>query len=122
MIEQIQNLPTNIVGFKASGEVTAEDFTNDVLPIVEMLVAKTGKLNYLFVLHTSLKNFTFGAWVKDTMIGMKNITKWNRAAIVSDVDAIRSFTNIFSVIMPGDFKGFKHEEMQDAIDWVSEKT
>ena len=121
MIDHLQNLPLNIVGFKATGEITEKDFTETVMPKVKALIDKTDKLNYLFVLETSVKNFTVGAWMKDAMMGIKHLTKWNRAAIVSDVEAIRNFTNFFSFLVPGEFKGFEHSELQQAIDWVSEK-
>lgn len=121
MIQLIQNLPENIVGFQATGDVTETDFKETVLPNVQQLVDRTGKLNYMLVLDTSIKNFTAAAWWQDALLGIKHITKWNRAAIVSDVDAIRTFTDIFSVVIPGEFKGFKHEDLQEAIDWVSEK-
>ena len=121
MIEHLQNLPKNIVGFKATGEITEEDFSETLIPKVQVLVDKTDKLNYLLVLETSVKNFTIGAWMKDAMMGIKHLTKWNRAAIVSDVEGIRNFTNFFSYLMPGEFKGFEHKDLQQAIDWVAEK-
>ena len=121
MITQIENLPLNIVGFKAVGEITENDFTETVMPKVKALIDKTDQLNYLLVLDTSLKNFTVGAWLKDAMMGVKYLTKWNRAAIVSDEEAILNFTNFFSYLMPGEFKGFEHKNMQQAIDWVAEK-
>lgn len=122
MIQHLENLPNNIVGFKAVGEITEEDFSDTVMPKVKALIDETDKLNYLLVLETSLSNFTIGAWMKDAMMGIKNLTKWNRVAIVSDVEAIRNFTNFFSYLIPGEFKGFEHKELQQAIDWVSEKT
>jgi hypothetical protein len=122
MITQIENLPPNMVGFKASGEVTESDFTATVMPRVKELLDKTDRLNYLLVLDTSIKNFTMGAWLKDALLGLKHLTKWHRAAIVTDVSLIRTFTDIFSVLMPGEFRGFEHKDMQQAIDWVSEKT
>lgn len=122
MIQFIEQLPANMVGFKATGEVTERDFSETVMPKVKELVDKTGTLNYMLVLDTSVKNFTAGAWFKDAMMGIKHLTKWNRAAIVTDVEGIRSFTGIFSVLMPGEFKGFEHKDLQVAIDWASGKT
>lgn len=121
MIHHLQNLPANIVGFKATGDITEKDFTETIIPKVEALIQKTDKLNYLLVLETSLKKFTIGAWMKDAMMGIKHLSKWNRAAIVSDVEAIRNFTDFFSYLMPGEFKGFEHADLQKAIDWVAEK-
>lgn len=121
MIEQIQNLPPNMVGFRSSGEVTKDDF-EPVFEAVKRSVDKTGKLNYLLFLDNSPADFTIGAWLQDALLGLKNITKWNRAAIVTDSDAVIKFTDAFSVLMPGEFKGFHKADMNDAVDWVSEKT
>lgn len=122
MIHYIPNLPANMVAFKAVNTITEEDFNEIVMPKVKELVDQTGKLNYMLVLETSITNFTLGAWFKDALMGIKHLTKWNRAAIVSDVDGIRIFTEIFSILIPGEFKGFEHKDLQKAIDWVSEKT
>ena len=120
MIQQITDLPENMVGFRASGEVTKDDF-DIVLKKVEEIVEKTGKLNYLLYLETSPANFTIGAWMKDGLLGVQNITKWNRAAIVSDSEIVKKFTDVFSDIMPGEFRGFEMDDLQHAIDWTSEK-
>jgi len=121
MIQLLEDLPENIVGFKATGDVTESDFKETVLPNVQKLVDKTDTLNYLLVLDTSIAHFTAAAWWQDALLGIKNLTKWHRAAIVTDVEAIRAFTSIFSVLIPGEFKGFKHEDLQEAINWTAEK-
>ncbi len=119
MITQIQNLPANMVGFKATGEVTQADYDTTVIPKVKELVANTDTLNYLFVIDTSISNFTIGAWFKDALIGIKKITKWNRAAIVSEAKGVKIFTDIFSALMLGEFRVFEHKDQQQAINWVS---
>ncbi|MCE3260266.1 MAG: hypothetical protein K0S12_1907 [Bacteroidetes bacterium] len=121
MITKISALPPNMVGFIASGEVSAQDFSETVMPEVQRLIQSTGKLNYLLVLDTSVKNFTAGAWFQDAIMGVKHLTKWNRAAIVTDMENIRRFTDIFSVLMPGEFKGFEHKDLEAAIKWTSEQ-
>jgi len=120
MIEQIHNLSDNMVGFRSSGEVTQDDFKL-VNTKVSELVQKTGKLNYLLYLENSPADFTFGAWIQDALLGIKNITKWNRAAIISDSETVDKFTSFFSKIMPGEFKVFHKNDLERAIDWTSEK-
>lgn len=120
MIEQIKNLPDNMVGFRASGEVTKDDF-DIVHTKVEQLVDKTGKLNYMLFLDTPPSEFTVGAWWEDALLGIKNITKWNRAAIISDSEVVDKFTAVFSKVMPGEFKVFQKNDLERAIDWTSEK-
>ena len=120
MIEQIKNLPDNMVGFRASGEVSKDDF-EIVHKKVEQLVDKTGKLNYMLFLDTPPSEFTVGAWWEDALLGIKNITKWNRAAIISDSETVDKFTAVFSKVMPGEFKVFQKNDLERAIDWTSEK-
>lgn len=121
MIIQIPDVPQNMVGFRADGEVTKEDF-DIVKEQVTQLVDKTGRLNYLLFLDNSLKDFTLGAWLQDALLGIENITKWNRAAIVTDSEAVIKFTEVFSKVMPGEFRGYHKTEYDKAVNWVSERS
>ena len=117
MIVQIPDLPDTMVGFRADGEVTKDDF-EIVKHQVASLVEKTGKLNYLLFLDTSPSEFTAGAWLQDALLGIKNITKWNRAAIISDSETVINFTDVFSKLMPGEFRGYHKADYNEAVDWV----
>lgn len=119
MISQFKNIPNTMVGFRASQEVTKDDFDQVVLPAVAELVQRTDELNYMLVLDTPLKNFTIGAWIKDAMLGLNNLSKWNRVAIVSDSESLNTFTNMFSKVVPGEFRGYTPDELENAVDWVS---
>jgi len=121
MIKQMNDLPSNVVGFRAAGEVTKDDFSDVIIPEVTKLVEKTGKLNYLLVLDDDAKEWTAGAWMQDALMGVQNLSKWNRAAIVSGSEGITKFTDGFSKVVPGEFRGFKKADLDLAIDWVSEK-
>lgn len=118
MITQIYDVPDNMVAFRAEGQVSSDDFDIVNQKSAE-LVEKTNKLNYLLLLDTPIKEFTSGAWLQDILLGMQNITKWNRAAIITDSEGIQDFTAIFSKVMPGEFRGFPKSEYENAIDWVS---
>lgn len=119
MIETLNSLPANVAGFRATGEVTQDDFKNIVFPEVERLVEKQKDLNYLLLLDTDISNFTAGAWFQDVVLGLKNLTNWNRAAIVSDSEGVIKFTDAFSVLAPGEYKGYKKSEFEQAVSWVS---
>ncbi|KVV15536.1 STAS/SEC14 domain-containing protein [Flavobacterium sp. TAB 87] len=120
MITLINEAPKNIPAFKATGAVTKENYQTVVIPAIERLIARTDQINFLLYLDTDIAHFTAGAWFEDAMLGLKNLGKWHRAAIVIDSSTIISFTNAFSYIMPGEFKGFAKEKYDDAILWVSQ--
>ncbi|NCI49514.1 STAS/SEC14 domain-containing protein [Sediminibacterium roseum] len=119
MIRQLTGVPANMVAFSAEGEVTEDDFKSVVFPAVEKLVTRTGELNYLMVINTPLTSFKAGAWLQDAVLGLKQLTNWNRVAILSDSEAINTFTNIFSVLVPGEFKGYEKTKLDEAVEWVS---
>lgn len=121
MITIIENLPENMVGFRATGEVTADDFKNTLIPEVERFIADKDKLNYMLVVDTDLSNFMTGAWFQDAFLGLKTLTKWNRAGIVTTSEGVQKFTEIFSKLMIGEFKGFDHADYDTAVHWVSEQ-
>jgi len=117
MISIINDAPENVAAFNATGEITREDFENLVIPHVKNKVEQFDELNYLLYLDTDLDNFTMGAWLQDALLGIKNITKWNRAAIVTDKEGVQNFTDIFRVLMPGEFKSYPKENLYNALYW-----
>ena len=117
MITIINDAPENVAAFNATGDVTKEDFENLVIPHVKNKVEQFDELNYLLYLDTDLNNFTMGAWLQDALLGIKNLSKWNRAAIVTDKEGVQNFTDIFSVLMPGEFKSFPKENLYNALYW-----
>jgi len=119
MLQFINDLPPHVVGIHAIDEVTKEDMNTVLIPKLDELVAKQNEINYLLVLETNVSNFTAGAWWEDFKLGLKNFTKWNRIAIVSDQKAVELFSDVFKVFIPGKSKGFPLSELQDAVTWVS---
>ncbi|WP_433831433.1 STAS/SEC14 domain-containing protein [Flavobacterium anhuiense] len=117
MIQRI-DAPANVAAFRAIGEVTADDYKNILVPAVTELVNKIEEINFLFLIDTEIKNFTAAAWMEDALMGIKNIGKWNRAAIVTDSDRVIRFTKAFSYLVPGEFRGYKKDAYHEALKWV----
>lgn len=122
MLEIIKNLPANVVGVKATGTVTKEELDTILLPALDNLIARTGKIHYLLVLDTELKNWEWGAWVSDAKLGLKYFTRWAKIAVVTDNEGVNTFTSVFSGLVPGDAKGFKMSELDNAKQWVATET
>lgn len=119
MITKINDVSETLVAFKASGEVVANDFKNIVMPEVSKFTEKHNYLNYMLILDTDISNFTIGAWLNDMILGLQELKNWNRAAIISDNDLIDSATKVFNMVTIGEFKVFKHKDINEAIEWAS---
>ena len=55
---------------------------------------------------------------EDLKVGMEHLLRWERAAIVTDVDWIRHTMRIFSFIIPGEVRVFPLAEVAQARDWI----
>ncbi|WP_442794692.1 STAS/SEC14 domain-containing protein [Pelobium manganitolerans] len=120
MLKLIKDLPAHVVGVEATNEVTADDLKNVLIPALDENVKQYGKINYLLILHTDVQNWSAGAWLQDMWAGLKNFTAWNRIAVVTDQEMVEKFTDGFSLVTPGEAKGFKLSEEQEARSWISQ--
>ena len=117
----MHDLPPHVVGIRATGAVTKQDFDEVLKPALDALVKRTGKINYLLLLETTVSNFTIGAWMDDLVIGVKHFTHWNRIAVVTNEKLVEKFSDAFGLIVPGESKGFTLAELATAKEWVSAK-
>ncbi|MFC6101462.1 SpoIIAA family protein [Olivibacter domesticus] len=122
MLTQLTKLPAHVFAVKATDKVTGEELKDVLIPGLQRLVDKYGEIYYLLVLDTKVKNFTTGAWLQDLIAGIKHFKKWTRIAVVTDEANVEKFTNMFNYLAPGNAKGFKHDQLKQAISWVSQRT
>jgi len=122
MISVMSDIPHHVVAFKATGEITQEEYQNTLVPAIKKLAAQTNEINFILYLDTDSYNFTAAAWYKDALLNLKSLGTWNRSAIITDSSNIISFTKAFSYLVPGEFKGFTIENYEEAVLWVSSAT
>ena len=120
MIEVLHGFPGHVTAFRATGKVTRDDYYNVINPYVKNVATTFGKINYMLILNTELKNYSIGAWIEDGLLGFRHFSKWKKLAIVTEKDSIKKFTNTFGIFIPCPTKGFKMEELPLAKKWISD--
>ncbi|MCG6872185.1 MAG: STAS/SEC14 domain-containing protein [Gammaproteobacteria bacterium] len=120
MIEKIESLPENALGFVATGTVTANDYETVLIPAVEAAFSRTDKVRLLYHLGPEFSGFETAAMWDDAKIGLKHIRGWERIAVVSDVEWVRVGVNVFSLAIPGEIRVFHNRELSDATRWIAE--
>ena len=120
MIERIIDLPDRVLGFKASGEVTADDYKEVLVPTLEAKLTKQDKVRLLYVLGDGFKGYTGGAAWEDAKVGMTHLTAFERIAVVTDVDWIENMVKAFGFAMPGEVRVFDNDDLEEARTWISE--
>ncbi|PAW94488.1 STAS/SEC14 domain-containing protein [Mucilaginibacter sp. MD40] len=119
MLQFIKDLPKHVVGIHAIGEVTKDDVDKVLIPKIDELVKRQDEINYLLILETDVQNWSTGAWLYDIKMGIRNFTKWNKIAVVSDQKGVQWFTEVFHFFVPGKSKGFSLNNLDEAVKWVS---
>ena len=120
MIEVMTDLPERVLGLKASGEVTAEDYKTVLVPAVEEQLTRHKKVRLLYVFGEEFKGYTGGAAWEDAKVGMKHLTSFERVAVVTDVDWIENVIKAFGFAVPGEVRVFDDDDFEAARQWISE--
>ena len=120
MIEIMNDLPDNVLGVRASGEVTHDDYANTLVPSLEDKLTRFKKVRLLYQLGDEFTGFSGGAAWEDAKIGMKHLTAFERVGIVTDIDWIENAAKAFGFAFPGEVKVFDGDDFEDARHWVCE--
>ena len=59
-----------------------------------------------------------GAMWEDFKVGMEHLTRWERVAVVTDVEWIKQTMRFFGFLMPGAMKSFPTSEAAQARAWI----
>ncbi|MBC7552892.1 MAG: STAS/SEC14 domain-containing protein [Taibaiella sp.] len=119
MIEQLKDVAADVVGFRATGQITKEDFDNVLLPAVNALAERKGDIKYMLILDTDISNLTPGAWFDDIKMGLMHLLKWRKMAIVTDQPGVNKMTDMAAHILPGEVKSYTIAETEEAKKWLA---
>ncbi len=119
MIERLTGLPDNVIGFSAHGHVTAADYEQHVVPAVEEVLVAHDKIRLLYQLGEDFEGFDVGALWEDTKVGLGHLAAWERIALVTDVDWLRTAAKAMGFMMPGEVRVFPNAELDAARDWLA---
>ncbi len=119
MIDLIPDLPDNVLGIEARGEVTGEDYEQVLIPAVERHLESNDKVRLLYLLGSEFDGYAMAAIWDDTKIGMEHLFSWERIAVVTDHDAYRRLVKGFGFLIPAKVKVFELAELDAAKVWIS---
>lgn len=119
MIEIIDGLPANVLGLRASGHVSAEEYESVVVPAVEAKFALMPQLRLLYVLDEDLQGFGGGAVWDGLQLRLRHLGGWERIALVTDIEWLSTAVRMFGVAMSGEARVFKNHQLDEARAWVS---
>lgn len=119
MLERIPDLPDHVLGIKASGEVTSDDYHQVLIPAVKAALEGQDKLRLFYVLGADVTGISVGAVWEDVKTGLGHYSRWEKTAVVTDKEWLRHSIDMFGYLIPGEFKAFSTAEEATARSWVT---
>lgn len=121
MIEILAGFPDDVVGLTGKGQVTRKDYEQTLIPAVEAVLTRHRKVRVYYELGPEFSGIDTGAAWEDLKLGVEHLSRWERMAVVTDVDWIRHMLNAFRFVMPGQMRVFPVASKAEARDWVLER-
>ena len=119
MIEALKEFPPKVLAFACKGHVSKNDYETVLIPAVEEALKQPGKVRLYYQVDADFAGIAPGAMWDDFKVGMEHILRWERIAVVTDVDWIRNSIRAFGFLMPGSVKVFHLNEAGKAREWIS---
>jgi len=99
VIEQLTDMPEGTLGFRASGEVTREQYREALEPPMREAVER-GEVRLMFVVAPEFERFRLGALAEDTKtgveLGLGHHSAWRRCALVPDSGGWQHATTLWA--------------------------
>jgi hypothetical protein len=118
MIEQLTGFPDNVLGIVGKGRITRQDYETVVVPAVEKALKSHARMRLYYEIAPDFTGFDPGAMWQDFKVGMEHLTRWERIAVVTDVDWIRHAMQMFAFMMPATVRAVPIAEAAQARAWI----
>jgi len=118
MIEVLKDFPTNVVAFACHGQVTRQDYDNVLIPAVNKALQQNEKVRLYYETAGDFAGIDPGAVLEDAGVGMGHLLRWERFAVVTDVEWIRHTMKLFAFLVPCEMKVFATDEVAQAREWI----
>ena len=108
----------NIIGIRATGRLTASDYQEVLIPNLEALIKKHGKIRFLAFLDEGFTGHEPGAFWEDMKFFPRHQDDFEKVVIVGAPKRVEVMLKLLAPIMDGETRTFFSEQLQEAWDWI----
>jgi len=118
MITVLTGMPEGVLGFEASGRLTADDYTQVLEPAIVAASGDGRRIRVLLDFAGEFDGMEAGAAWQDLTMGVREWSAWERIALVTDHAWMRDGLGLFAWAVPGQVRAFPAAERAAAIEWL----
>jgi hypothetical protein len=118
MFEVLPKSEGNLLGIRATGALTDEDYKSVLIPTLDKMFAEHGRLRILFFMDEGFRGWDLGAAWDDASIGLRHHADFEKIAVVGGPDWVAWFMKLSAFLIAGETKLFSKDQLDDAWSWV----
>jgi hypothetical protein len=119
MIEILTDVPPGVVGVRAGGILTRDEYDSVVVPMLDEAESSGRRLRILCEVGADYRGLTPGALWEDLRLGTRAMHLFDACAVVSDVTWIREATRLARFFMPCPVRVFAERDRAEAAAWLA---
>lgn len=120
MITEMKDLPGGVLGFSLEGTVSAQDYYDVLIPVIEKALHGDKKLRLLMVAGPDFKGYAPGAMWDDTAFGVRHFFDFSKIAFVTDNDVYGAMARAAGFLMPAMVDVFAMKDLDAAKAWLAD--
>ena len=121
MVERIEGMRGETLGFRLSGRITRDEYFQILDPVKERL-ERGENVSFLVETAPDFHGLDVGALWEDVKagesVGLKYRKSWERLGVVTDKDWMRHGIAAFGWLTPGEIRVFEPGELEQAKAWT----
>lgn len=118
MIETLKCFPEAVVAVACHGHVTRKDYETVLIPAVKKALQEQQKVRLYYEVGSDFAGIEPGAIWEDFKVGVEHWLRWERIAVVTDIDWIKHTVKAFGFVMPAELRVFSLAEVAEARKWI----
>lgn len=120
MLTPIEGLPDGVLGVRAGGTVTGDDYRLVLRPLLAEARRRGDAVHLLFHLGPELEGFTKEAAWQDLRLGLEYLHDMERCAVVTDHGWVGAAAKLAGAMVPCEVRAYPESEKSAAIRWLTE--
>lgn len=118
MLEALTDLPAGIVGVRATGTVSKQDYEQVLEPLFSRARREGHRIKFIYEFAPQFERFTAGAAWEDARVGLGELRRLEGCAVVGDVGWIRDSVRLAAFLAPCPMRAFDGDQRDAAVQWL----
>jgi hypothetical protein len=117
MLEILPESQANILGVKAAGKLSRQEFQEVLVPRLKAIIGEHGRMRVLFFLDGDIQGWDLAALEHDGF-GRNDLQAFERVAVVGASWQISLQMKMLSFLLSGEVRNFPRDELYEAWNWI----